>query len=254
MQTVSARAVIAALRERPSSAVVAFDCDGTVWSGDVGEDWFEHLLAREGLTPLASRALRAEAHAHGLSPAGDDRAVSIALLDAMNRGLVHEKRVFEIMSWASAGRTAHAERAMIDAMLDRAALPARAQGETLAVLREAERLGMTLVAVSASPLAVVRAALTRLSIRPHAVCAARQAADGDTLLPSLAAPIPYRDDKVNALRAAVSPLPPVAVALGDSAFDLELLSLAEIPLAVRPRPGLRERAGELVALRALEPE
>jgi phosphatidylglycerophosphatase C len=254
MQTVPVSAVLSALRARSSPAVVAFDCDGTLWSGDVGEDWFEHLLAREGLTPRAAEALRAEARAHGLDPSGDDRAVSAALLDGMNRGVVHEKRVFEIMAWASAGRTVSAERVMIERMLDGASLPGRAQGETLAVLREAERLGMTLVAVSASPLAVVRAALARLSLRPFAVCAATQAADGDTLLPSLSAPIPYRDDKVNALRAALSPLPPVAAALGDSAFDFELLSLAELPLAVRPRPGLRARALELARLRALDPE
>jgi phosphatidylglycerophosphatase C len=251
MNTISVSDVLAALDRAPREAVVAFDCDGTLWSGDVGEDWFVELVERAGFHERASRAMRDEARAHEINADGSDRAVAEALLDAMNRGRYEEHRLYELMAWAGAGRTDAEVSSVLDAMLARVGLASRLHGETLAILRAAEARGLRTVAVSASPLAVIEACLRHVSVVPAAVCAATQAVEDGVLAPRLAEPLPYREGKVRALRAAVGDAPVVA-ALGDSGFDLEMLALASVPLAVRPKKGLRDRAVELQSLRELE--
>ena len=42
-----------------SEALVAFDADGTLWSGDVGIDNFEALLDRGAVLPAAAATLEA---------------------------------------------------------------------------------------------------------------------------------------------------------------------------------------------------
>lgn len=252
LQGISVDAVLDALSVAPSSAVVAFDCDGTLWSGDVGEDWFVALIEREGLAKSASDAMRAEAVAHGIAVDSlSDRAVAEAMLAAANEHRYDEKRLYEMMAWAGAGRTESEVATIIDAMLSRVGLHDRLYEETLAILRAALASGRTVVAVSASPRAVIEACLAHVGVAASGVCAATQAIDGGVLLPSLSVPMPYAHGKVLGLRAIIGDAP-VAVALGDSAFDLEMLSLAAQPLAVRPKPALRARGASLPSLRELE--
>ncbi|MBL8683296.1 MAG: haloacid dehalogenase-like hydrolase [Myxococcales bacterium] len=252
MKTISVDAVLEGLSRAPSNAVVAFDCDGTLWSGDVGEDWFVALIEREGLAKSASDAMRAEAMAHGIPVDSlTDRAVAEAMLAAANEHRYDEKRLYEMMAWAGAGRSEAEVAKIIDAMLGRVGLPSRLYEETLAILRAARADGRAVVAVSASPRAVIEACLAHLGVEASAVCAATQAIDRGVLLPSLSAPMPYAHGKVLGLRAIIGDAP-VAVALGDSAFDLEMLALATQPLAVRPKPALRERGASLATLRELE--
>lgn len=251
MQTVSVHEVCSAIERAQPQSVVAFDCDGTLWSGDVGEDWFVELVERAGFFESASRAMRDEARAHGLAADGSDRAVAEALVAAMNTGAYEEQRLYELMAWAGAGRTEREVDSVLEAMLARVGLESRLHGETLEVLRCANARGLRTVAVSASPRAVIDACLKRVGITPFAVCAATQAKEGALLAPRLSAPLPYRHGKVLALREAIG-ADPVVVALGDSAFDLEMLALASVPLAVRPKSALRQKAAEITALRELE--
>jgi phosphatidylglycerophosphatase C len=254
MNTIDVPSALAVIERAPPDALVAFDCDGTLWSGDVGEDWFIALIEREGLTPMASSAMRAEAEAHQINveAARSDRALAEALALAMHAGRYDEQRLYELMAWAAAGRTSSEVDAMLRRLLDRSALEARVHPETMTILRACMRRGRALVAVSASPRAVIERALALLGIEATAVCAATPASDGELLLPSLVGPMPYGHGKVLALRAAVGDRE-VAAALGDSAFDFELLSLARLALAVRPKPALRARAGSLPTLLELEP-
>ena len=59
------------------------------------------------------------------------------------------------------------------------------------------------------------------------------------------APIPYGPGKVHALRERIGASRPLYAAFGDNAFDVALLNEAFIPVAVRPKPRLRERAAEV---------
>ena len=47
--------------EAPKDAIIAFDADGTLWSGDIGIDTFEMLLAEGAIREAALPALREEA-------------------------------------------------------------------------------------------------------------------------------------------------------------------------------------------------
>jgi phosphoserine phosphatase len=46
---------------------------------------------------------------------------------------------------------------------------------------------------------------------------------------------------------------PLYAAFGDNAFDVSLLAGAAVPVAVRPKPRLRARAGEVPGLVELAP-
>jgi phosphatidylglycerophosphatase C len=64
-------------------------------------------------------------------------------------------------------------------------------------------------------------------------------------------PIPYGAGKVMHLRAKLGARPLYA-AFGDNAFDVAMLREARVPVAIRPKPRLVERAGEVPALVVLE--
>jgi phosphoserine phosphatase len=66
-------------------------------------------------------------------------------------------------------------------------------------------------------------------------------------------PIPYGDGKVRAIRGAIGARPLYA-AFGDNGFDVAMLSEARVPVAVRPKDRLRERANEVPGLVEIAPE
>ena len=73
------------------------------------------------------------------------------------------------------------------------------------------------------------------------------ATEREVVLARLAGPATYGPGKVAALRARVHGATIVA-AFGDSPYDLSMLCEAELPVAVRPKSALRERAAECPAL------
>jgi phosphoserine phosphatase len=81
--------------------------------------------------------------------------------------------------------------------------------------------------------------------------ACRAAVEGELILPALAAPVPYAGEKPNALQRATGGRALLA-SFGDNIFDLELLRAARLAVAVRPKPGLRARLGELNGIIVLE--
>jgi phosphatidylglycerophosphatase C len=104
--------------------------------------------------------------------------------------------------------------------------------------------------VSASPRAVVEAAGRVVDIPPSHVVAATPLLDGDRIRAEVDRPIPYAAGKIGRLRERIGKRDLYA-AFGDSAFDLAMLGSALIPVAVRPKPRLREAAhtvAELVEL------
>ena len=87
----------------PSETLLAFDADGTLWSGDVGIDNFEALLEAGAVLPAAASALREEATACGLPLADDPTAQGAGeLIESFDRAkerfagqVFREKRTFE---------------------------------------------------------------------------------------------------------------------------------------------------------------
>jgi phosphoserine phosphatase len=105
--------------------------------------------------------------------------------------------------------------------------------------------------VSASPRVIVEAAGKTWGFEPADIAAATPALQGVHVLPRMDGPVPYAADKLSAGRALFGNARWLA-AFGDNVFDVDMLTTAEMGVAIRPKPRL---ASELAALglRQLEP-
>lgn len=255
METISAGDLIRILdrfcSENPG-ATIATDADGTLWSGDVGIDTFEHLMRKRGILADAEEALREEAREAGIQVCSSDpHDVAYALYRASEEGSWPEKRAYEMMVWAFAGWQLDRVRAFAREALDFARLSERLHGELLSVLAWARGAGVPVRIVSASPLPVVQVAAEWVGLDPSFAIAAAPALSGDRVIVGMGAPIPYAHGKVEALRAA-NAHHLIAAAFGDNVFDLEMLQIAAVPIAVRPKPRLLARAHEIMRLAVLQ--
>jgi phosphatidylglycerophosphatase C len=246
------RAIDEAAAREPGGAI-AFDGDGTLWSGDIGEDFFFALL-EHGLSDIAVAALAREAEASKLDPKGTARELAHRIHAAYLAGAFSEERVCEIMVWIAAGLS----RAELDRFCARViaeiGLRDRLHGEAIHVVEHARRAGIDVHVVSASPRAIVDQAVALVGLSPSMVVAAREAYDSTGIVQAaVERPIPYGDGKVTRLRERLGSRVLYA-AFGDNAFDVPMLREARLPVAIRPKQRLLDRAPEvrdLVVLNSL---
>lgn len=235
-----------------SPVALAFDADGTLWSGDVGIDLFEAALAEGALRPAALAALQAEAAHLGVDAPGGSTEVARALYAEYAAGRYHEPRAFAMMAWAFAGYTTAELASFVDAVLGRAAIRSRLQAAVLPVLEWAAGAGVPAHVVSASPYAAVVAGAAHLGIDAARVLAMTPAMDGAALAPRLGGPVVYAEGKLEALRS-LADRPILLGAFGDSAYDAPMLRAARLPVAVDPKPSLLAVAAEIPGLVELCP-
>jgi phosphatidylglycerophosphatase C len=245
-----ARIALAAQSE--DGGVIATDGDGTLWSGDVGEDLFHALVEHGAITDLADRAMRREAREHALSDAGVGAEVARRLFAAYLEGRLPEERMCEVVAWAFAGQSRREVETFARDALAQAGLESRMHAEVLDILGRARRAGLEVFLVSASPLAVVVAAGALAGFDEAHVVAARSVYEREVMAAEVERPIPYGPGKVARLRERIGPRTPLYAAFGDNAFDVALLSSARVGVAVRPKARLRERATEIPGLAELE--
>jgi phosphoserine phosphatase len=239
---------IAEEARRRGGGVIASDGDGTLWSGDVGEDLFHELVERGPIADLALQAMRRDALEHALSDAGSGSDVARRIYAAYRAGRFPEERVCEMMTWCFAGWTRGRLEAFAHDVVDRCGLEGRLHREVFQVLGRARAAGIPTLLVSASPLAVVVAAGARVGFAPDQVVATRARFEGEVMLPEVERPIPYGPGKVSRLLERVGPDGILYAAFGDNAFDVALLASARIGVAVRPKTRLRERSHEVPGL------
>ena len=83
--------------------------------------------------------------------------------------------------------------------------------------------------------------------------AAREACDAAGIVQcAVERPIPYGSGKVTHLRERLGADRVLYAAFGDNAFDVAMLREARLPVAIRPKARLVERAAEVPALVVLE--
>ncbi|NUP06365.1 MAG: haloacid dehalogenase-like hydrolase [Polyangiaceae bacterium] len=242
---------IAEAHDREPRGFIAFDGDGTLWSGDLGEELFHALVRDDFFRGSAVERIRADARARSVqwdtsgSPR-DTLALARALDAAFQTGAFPEEPMYELHAWAMAGALRNEIDHFVDRFLASSKLATRLQAEAVSVLEAARARGVDVYIVSASPLPVVEAAAALLGIPPQHVVAATPLYEGETMLPDVERPIPYGPGKVENLRRRC-PTRPLLAAFGDSAFDAALLRAAEIGVAVRPKQRLRDlvATGEL---------
>jgi len=236
----------------PSGVVIAFDGDGTLWSGDVGEDLFRAAMRDAYLLEDATPALLAEAARYKvpLGGAKDANAIARALLAAYLAGTYPERDTCAMMSWCYAGRTLAELREYATRVLKDEQLESRLNGEVGPIIAWARNLGLRLVLISASPRVVIDAAGTFWGFGAADIAAATPAVEAGRVLPRLAGQVPYAEAKLSAGRELFGKLRWLA-AFGDNVFDIDMLQGAELGIAVRPKPKLETELAAL-GLRLLE--
>ncbi len=232
-------------------AGIAFDGDGTLWSGDVGEDYFYGLLDHGGMKPEAVEALRAEVAEFELGREllheTDPGKLARGLYAAYLAGRYPEERTCEMMTWLYAGwRRADVEAFARKLTTDRG-VAGRIHPEVRVVVEWARAEGIRTLLVSASPREIVVAAGSVVGFEPHDIVAADAVYEGEIMRSRVVRPIPYGPGKVRGVRSLLGDGVLLA-AFGDNAFDLAMLAEAKVPVAVRPKTRLRDRAHEVPLL------
>lgn len=242
---------LSSLAEGVANGLLAFDGDGTLWSGDVGEDVFNHAVTRSLLREEAREALEREALAYGIEHGGTPSELAERLCEAYLAGVYPERSACAMMTWCYAGLSAAELLALTRHAFAQADLADRLHRELEPVLNFAREVGLRVVVVSASPQLIVEEAVSLWGIAASDVTASRPAFDGEQIAGRLAAPVPYAEAKPLALRA-LAPDHELLASFGDNVFDIELLRAARLGVAVRPKPALRMRLPELTGVVVLE--
>lgn len=243
-------AVIAKLEQHAREApegIIATDADGTLWSGDVGCDVFEAMLARGAIRQQAGEHLRQQARSFGIDDSGSPSDIAQRLYRAEQAGAYPEELIYEVMAWCMAGFTPHEAQEFARDVHRSSALANRLHGEMQQVLAWASGAGVAVWVVSASPQPVVETAVELLGIEAGRVVAACAAVETGLIQPRMAHPLPYGPAKVQSL-LRMHPEAHVLGAFGDNVFDIELLSLAQVRAAVRPKKRLLDQAHRVSGL------
>ncbi len=215
--------------ERP---LLAFDADGTLWRGDVGCDVFAAAIERAGFREEARDPLVAHAALLGLDTTGSVAAIAERLFAAFHDGSWEDGPAAEGMALGFAGYTDEEALAFSSDVLASVALPKRLHAGIADIIAWARAHDLEVVVVSASPSAVVRAAVRALPIPPDRVIAMElEARADDRFSARLRGPSVYGAGKVTALdayRAGRS----VLGAFGDSYGDRFMLRSALVPVGV----------------------
>jgi phosphoserine phosphatase len=246
-------ALIAELTERlvPNQpSVLAFDADGTLWSGDVGDDIFRFAVAHGRLREAARVGLEREAKKRGFSVFADVNQTAQHLFEMYMAGRYVEREMCELMTWCYAGHTLTELRALVQEALDSVKHGERLHPEVGPLLEFARKSGIRTVVISASPRPTVEVASRYWGFSPADIAAATPLVENEVVLPEMNGIVPYADAKVVAGRALIGSARWLA-AFGDNVFDIEMMQTAELALAVRPKPKLTARWAEVPGIRVL---
>jgi phosphoserine phosphatase len=205
------------LRLEPRMA--AFDCDGTLWSGDAGEGFFRWEMD-EG---VVSKEVAGWAKArYGEYKAGKvSEEVMCGEMVSMHRGLIETD-------------VQRAATRYFDLFMYEGIFP-----EMRDLVHRLQDQGCQVWAVSSSNVWVIRAAMRHFKIPRERVLATAPALEKNRIGENLLR-IPSGDGKPKAIQEVARKLPDAA--FGNSRWDLEMLEMSKHPVAVNPNPDLEKQA------------
>ncbi|HTU40849.1 MAG TPA: HAD-IB family phosphatase [Candidatus Aquilonibacter sp.] len=212
---------------RLNPQVAAFDCDGTLWSGDLGERFFDWELREDYVfADGPSREV--------LSSTWRDRYA------AYKRGEVDETTMCGEMVTLHEGLS---ERQLMKAATRFFAdfFVVQIFPEMRELVRRLQEDGCDVWAVSSSNDWVIRAAMQHFGIAASHILAAKVELENDIATGRLIR-VPSGTGKPQALREAVNK--PIDAAFGNSRWDTEMLAMARHSFAVNPNPDLEAVARE----------
>jgi phosphoserine phosphatase len=199
--------------------IAVFDCDGTLWDGDAGEQFFYWEMERGLLPEDVSRRARTRYDEYRAGRVGEEQMCGEMV--SMNRGL----------SWEALECTAaefFAER-----------IVPRIFPEMAEVTRRLAESGCEMWAISSTNDWVVRAAAPRFRIPAERVIAACVENDNGRCTDRLIR-VPTDELKASAIHELL-PRTPDAV-FGNSVHDLAMMELAKYAFAINPNVDLEEIA------------
>jgi phosphoserine phosphatase len=208
------------LKTNPALAV--FDCDGTLWSGDAGMDFFYWELERNFVTPEVERAIR---HRYDEYMAGRVSELSICgEMIQINKGLSDKK--------------------MRDAAQDFFASVVRPRvfPEMAELTRRLAAQGCELWAVSSTNHWLIETAAAEFGIPAERVLAATLAVEDGVVTDRLLR-VPTDELKQTAIAAVIGHT--VDAVFGNSMHDFAMLEQALRAYAINPNPDLAAKAAEL---------
>jgi HAD superfamily phosphoserine phosphatase-like hydrolase len=199
--------------------VAAFDCDGTLWSGDAGETFFDWEI-KQGVVPAevgqAMRARYAEYKAGKVSE--DDMCGEMV---TMHRG----------MSEASLMQAA--------SEFMKRSFPGHVFPEMRELVRRLQETGCEVWAVSSSNEWVIRAGMKQFGISEDHILATKVELQDGRVTDRLVR-IPSGPGKPRALREVAGK--DIDAAFGNSRWDTDMLIIAKHAFAINPNPDLESEA------------
>jgi HAD superfamily phosphoserine phosphatase-like hydrolase len=225
METIGARKLDPTRQEflesvlRLEPRVAAFDCDGTLWSGDAGVTFFDWEMVQGIVSHEVATAMRARYVEYQAGKVSEDAMCGEMV--TMHKGI--------------------AEAAMMQAATE---FMARAfPGQIFAEMRElVERLrqgGCEVWAVSSSNEWVIRAGMREFGILDERILATKVQVENGVITDRLVR-VPSGSGKPEALRE-VGKIN-VDAAFGNSRWDVDMLAMAKYGFAVNPNPDLETMA------------
>ncbi len=201
--------------------VAAFDCDGTLWSGDAGETFFDWEIINGIVSAEVGRAMRARYADYKAGKIGEDDMCGEMV--TMHRGLA-ESRVM-------AAATEFMETNF----------PGQIFREMQELVRRLHDRGCEIWAVSSSNEWVIRAGMEQFGIPADRILAAKVEVENGAVTDRLVR-IPSGPGKPRALREVAGQA--IDAAFGNSRWDFDMLVDAKNGFAINPNPDLETMAGE----------
>jgi HAD superfamily phosphoserine phosphatase-like hydrolase len=199
--------------------VAAFDCDGTLWSGDAGETFFQWEINQGVVSEAAGRATRARYAEYKAGGISEDQMCGEMV--TMNQGLPE----------------ADLMRAATDFFEH--AFPGKIFPEMRELVRRLQETGCEVWAVSSSNEWVIRAGMKHFGIPDNRILAAAVEIE-DGIITDRLIRIPSGPGKPQALREVVKK--DIEAAFGNSRWDTEMLAMSKYPFAVNPNPDFEASA------------
>jgi phosphoserine phosphatase len=195
--------------------VAAFDCDGTLWSGDAGERFFDWEI-RQGVVPAeVGDAMRARYVEYKAGRVSEDEMCGEMV--TMHKGMTEA-----VLMKAATDFMEHA-------------FPGRIFPEMQELVGRLRENGSDVWAVSSSNEWVIRAGMKRFGIPEDHILATKVPLENGLITDRLAG-IPSGPGKPKVLREAVKKQ--IDVAFGNSRWDADMLAMAKYGFAVNPNPDL----------------
>jgi phosphoserine phosphatase len=207
---------------RLAPRVAAFDCDGTLWSGDAGERFFDWEL-REG-NIVSGALVRPMRERYAAYKRGEvDETTMCGEMVTMHQGIFEQK--------------------MMDAAVRffNQFFVVQIFPEMRELVRRLQENGCEVWAVSSSNEWVIRAGMTHFGIPESRILAATVEVEAGIVTDRLIR-VPSGSGKPQALREVVKK--EIEAAFGNSRWDAEMLTMAKHAFAVNPNPDLESTARE----------